>query len=71
MTGAAPLGTSGINASPRFRVRYRYEEAGGQALEGESGLLRAKEAAAFRPGDRVAIRADPRNPVESVLVGRG
>jgi uncharacterized protein DUF3592 len=60
-----------INASPRFRVRYRYEDVSGQTLEGESGLLRKNEAAAFRPGDRVAIKVDARNPLVSVLVGRG
>jgi hypothetical protein len=60
-----------INEEPRFHVRYRYEYGGGRALEGESGMLREEDARMFEPGDRVAIRVDPRNPADSILVGRG
>jgi hypothetical protein len=58
-----------INEEPRFHVTYRYEYSSGRSFEGESGMMRAEEAEAFRTGDRVAIKADPQNPADSILIG--
>jgi hypothetical protein len=57
-----------INRRPMWRVRYRYRDLSGRDREADSGLVSAEEAQAWKPGDAVTVRFDPRRPEESVWV---
>ena len=57
-----------INRRPMWRVRYRYRDLSGRDREGDSSLLSAEEATAWKPGDPVTVRFDPRRPEESAWV---
>jgi hypothetical protein len=57
-----------INRRPMWRVRYRYRDLSGREREADSGLVSAEEALAWKPGDVLTVRFDPRQPEESVWV---
>ncbi len=57
-----------INRQTRWTVCYRYEYSG-RALNGKSRALPGPEAADFKPGQEVRIKADPRNPEDSLFLG--
>ena len=58
-----------INRQTRWYVCYRYDHAG-RALTGESYSMHGEAAADFRPGDRVTIKVDPRQPEQSLFLGK-
>ena len=57
-----------INRQARWYVCYRYDHAG-RALTGESNSMHGEAVADFKPGDRVSIKVDPRQPEESLFLG--
>jgi uncharacterized protein DUF3592 len=58
-----------INRQARWYICYRYDY-GGRMLTGESGSMRGEMVADFKPGDRVAIKVDPRDPEDSLFLGK-
>lgn len=59
-----------INRQTRWHVVYRYEYPKGRPLDGKSRALPGEAVQGFRPGDRVTIKVDPRQPEESLFLGR-
>ncbi|MCC7369292.1 MAG: DUF3592 domain-containing protein [Chloroflexi bacterium] len=59
-----------VNGRYLWRVRYQYTLGAGQTYTGESGLLPADEARAWRPGDTAFVRYDPAQPHRSIWLGR-
>jgi hypothetical protein len=57
-----------INRQSRWYVCYRYEY-GGRTLTGESDSMHGEAVADFKPGDRVSIKVDPRQPEDSLFIG--
>ncbi len=58
-----------INRQTRWNVCYRYE-FNGRKLEGKSRALPGPEVADFKPGLRVRIKVDPRQPGDSLFLGQ-
>lgn len=58
-----------INRQTRWYVCYRYAQAG-RALSGESYSMHGEAVAEFKPGDRVTIKVDPRQPERNLFLGR-
>jgi hypothetical protein len=58
-----------INRQARWHVHYRYEYSAGRSFEGRSRALPGEAVKGFKPGDSVLIKADPRQPQESLFVG--
>lgn len=57
-----------VNRQPRWYLCYRYDYAD-RSLAGESDPMTGEAVADFRPGDRVAIKVDPRRPEDSLFLG--
>lgn len=60
-----------FNNRPLFRLRYEYGDAAGARHDATSGLIAWEEAEGWQPGDRGAVRYDPRKPELSVWIGEG
>ena len=58
-----------INRQTRWQVVYRYEYTKGRPLHGKSRALSGETVSAFKPGDKVLIKVDPRQPEESLFLG--
>ena len=58
-----------FNNRPLFRLRYEYDDQAGARHDGTSGLIAWEEAEGWQPGDRGAIRYDPRRPEQSAWIG--
>lgn len=58
-----------FNRRPLFRLRYEYGDQAGARHDGASGLLGWEEAEGWQPGDRGAVRYDPRRPELSTWIG--
>ncbi len=58
-----------INRQARWYVHYRYEYSAGRSFEGRSNALSGGAVEGFKPGDQVVIKADPRQPEESLFLG--
>lgn len=58
-----------FNNRPLFRLRYEYDDQGGVRHEGTSGLIAWEDAEGWQPGDRGAVRYDPRRPEQSIWIG--
>jgi hypothetical protein len=58
-----------INRQARWHVHYRYEYSTGRSFEGRSRALSGAAVERFKPGDAILIRADPRQPAESLFIG--
>lgn len=58
-----------VNRQTRWYVCYRYDHAG-RALIGESYSMHGEAVADCKPGDRVAIKVDPRRPEQSLFLGK-
>jgi hypothetical protein len=59
-----------INRQARWHVLYRYEYSTGRAFEGKSRALAGDAVQGFQPGDQVLVKVDPRQPGESLFLGR-
>lgn len=57
-----------INRQARWHVHYRYEYSAGRGFEGRSRALSSAAVERFKPGDAVLIKADPRQPAESLFL---
>lgn len=58
-----------FNKRPLFRLRYEYGDLAGARHDGTSGLLAWEDVEGWQPGDRGAIRYDPRRPEVSAWIG--
>lgn len=58
-----------FNNRPLFRLRYEYGDQAGARHDGTSGLLAWEDVEGWQPGDRGAIRYDPRRPELSAWIG--
>ncbi|MGH2429897.1 MAG: hypothetical protein ACRDGV_13635 [Candidatus Limnocylindria bacterium] len=58
-----------FNNRPLFRLRYEYGDQAGARHDGTSGLISWEEAEGWQPGDRGAVRYDPRRPELSAWIG--
>ncbi len=58
-----------INRQARWHVHYRYDYSAGRSFEGRSRALPGETVESFKPGDSVLIKADPRQPAESLFLG--
>ena len=58
-----------INRQARWHVHYRYDYSAGRSFEGRSRALPGEMVESFKPGDSVLIKADPRQPAESLFLG--
>jgi len=58
-----------INRQTRWNVVYRYEYTKGRPLEGKGHALPGEAVWAFKPGDKVLIKVDPRQPEDSLFPG--
>jgi hypothetical protein len=59
-----------INRKPQWRIRFRYEDRGGQEREGRSGYLPASEAHAWNRGDSGVVHFDPGHPEHVLWIGQ-
>lgn len=59
-----------VNGRYLWRVRYQYADGAGGLHTGASGLLDAREARTWRPGDQGFVRYDVARPGLSVWLGR-
>lgn len=58
-----------INRQTRWNVCYRYA-FNGRELEGKSRALPGPQVADFKPGQRVRIKIDPKQPADSLFLGK-
>lgn len=57
------------NQRRMWQVAYRYKDRHGEAHLGDSDYLLPEEVEGLRAGDSRAVRYDPNNPADSLLVG--
>ena len=55
-----------VNRRPMWVVRYQYRDESGHTHDGTSEYMAADKANAWKRGDRIRIRFDPRTPNMSV-----